>query len=152
MFYLGVWNIVYMYFSQSGGWKSETREPAWSGSGESTPLGFRLLTSLVSSCDGEQRRKQAFLWLPPLFFWPAVKVPEPGIEPTPQQQSKPLQWQGQILNLLHRKGAPSGDSSKGNNSLHEASTHMTSSNPNYLPKPLPPDTITSTYELWGDTK
>ena len=44
----------------------------------------------------------------------------------------------------------------GPNPFHEVSTLMTSSNPNYLPKAPPPNTITSegrvtTYEFWGET-
>ena len=37
-----------------------------------------------------------------LFNWA-----RPGIKSIPQQQPKPLQWQRQILNLLHHKRAPS---------------------------------------------
>ena len=33
-------------------------------------------------------------------------MPRPGIEPEPQQQSKPLLWQCQILNLLSHQGTP----------------------------------------------
>lgn len=33
-------------------------------------------------------------------------VPRPGIKSTPQQQSKLLQWEHQILNLLGHKGTP----------------------------------------------
>ena len=42
-----------------------------------------------------------------IIIWPClqhVEVPEPGIKPTPQQWSKQLQWQYQILNLLCHKG------------------------------------------------
>ena len=33
--------------------------------------------------------------------------PGPGMEPMPQQQPKPLQWQRRILNPLHDKATPS---------------------------------------------
>ena len=35
-----------------------------------------------------------------------VSVPGPGIKPAPQQEPEPLQWQCQILNLLHHKKSP----------------------------------------------
>lgn len=34
------------------------------------------------------------------------EVPEPGLEPIPQQWTKPLQWQYQIFNLLSHTGDP----------------------------------------------
>ena len=46
-----------------------------------------------------------------------MEVPGPGIESTTQQWIKPLQWQCQILNLLHHKGKPVLKHSKINSSL-----------------------------------
>ena len=42
-----------------------------------------------------------------IFFWPqqcCVEFLGPGTKPAPQQWSKLLQWQHQILNLLHHRG------------------------------------------------
>ena len=51
-----------------------------------------------------EREKENF----PFFFGHAharqAKIPRPGIETPPQQQSKPQQWQCWILNLLHHQG------------------------------------------------
>ena len=49
-----------------------------------------------------------------------MEVPGPGIEPVPQRQPKPLQWQPQILNPLHHKG-PSWDPLLFNGSLLDLS-------------------------------
>ena len=35
-----------------------------------------------------------------------MKIPRPGIEPAPQQQLKPVRWQGWILNPLHHRTTP----------------------------------------------
>ena len=43
------------------------------------------------------------------FFWLCswhMEVSGPRLKPSPQQQPEPLQWQCQILNLLHHKGTP----------------------------------------------
>ena len=43
------------------------------------------------------------------FFLPFpehMEIPWPGMGPAPQQWPKPLQWQCQILNLLHHKRTP----------------------------------------------
>ena len=41
----------------------------------------------------KQKKKNFFFWPPPRY----VEVPRPGLKPTPQQQSEPLQWYHWIL-------------------------------------------------------
>ena len=57
----------------------------------------------------KERNVDLFGSYPPCFFlvylW-HVEVPEPGIEPVPQQRPEPLQQQCWILNPLHHKGNP----------------------------------------------
>ena len=79
--------------------------------------------------------------------WPPVgDFPYPGIEPTSlilmYRQAGSLPPPGKFINATN------------NNKNHRSPTLVTSSDPNYLPKTPPPNTITlgvktSTYELGG---
>ena len=83
-----------------------TSSPSWN----STCLSASIILCFPSF------KAQLKVWYPLrgflfLFFWgffgpclQHVEILRPGIEPVPQQQSEPLQWQHQILNLLCHKG------------------------------------------------